>query len=50
MQYYSPSLLASGIISAARLRIGLSTWTKQLELLTGYSEENVIEVKDALLQ
>lgn len=44
MQNYKPSMLAAAVTAASRLDAKLSFWTKQLENMTEYTEQELAEL------
>lgn len=50
MQFFKPSKLAASVLSAARLRMGLTEWTEQLTEFTGYFAYDLKDCLNALLK
>lgn len=50
MQCFAPSKLAAAVLSAARISIGLNSWTVELQNLTEYTDDDLKDIRDILLQ
>lgn len=50
MQCFLPSQLAAAITSSARVSIGLSSWTHELENFTDYTENDIQYIRVLILQ
>lgn len=50
MQCFSPSKLAAAVISASRVQQGLGMWSKQLEELTDYTADDIMEPMKMLMK
>ncbi|GJQ74432.1 hypothetical protein Trydic_g21302 [Trypoxylus dichotomus] len=50
MQCFAPSKLGAAVLSSARLSIGLSSWTVELQNLTGYTDNDLRDIRNILLQ
>lgn len=50
MQLYPPSKLAAAVIAAARLRLGLQSWTMELSIFTEFSMQDIEDCLKNLLR
>lgn len=50
MQCFPPSKLAAAVIAASRLQQGLAMWSKQLEDLTTYTTEDIVDPMRMLMK